>query len=114
MPEYIKELIDKVTTDRLVTLSAKAVANRFTYMLKKNGLPHMSFHDLRHVNASVMAMLNVPDKYAMERGGWKTDKIMKGTYMQTYRAERIAVDQKIDDYFNNFIDKSSHESSHEK
>lgn len=114
MPEYIKELIDKVTTDRLVTLSAKAVANRFTYMLKKNGLPHMSFHDLRHVNASVMAMLNVPDKYAMERGGWKTDKIMKGTYMQTYRAERIAVDQKIDDYFNNFIGKSSHESSHEK
>ena len=83
-------------------------------MLKKNGLPHMSFHDLRHVNASVMAMLNVPDKYAMKRGGWKTDKIMKGTYMQTYRAERIAVDHKIDDYFNTFIEKSSHESSHKK
>ena len=114
MPEYIKELIAHVPTDKLVTLSAKAVSNRFTYMLKKNGLPHMSFHDLRHVNASVMAMLNVPDKYAMERGGWKTDKIMKGTYMQTYRAERIAVDHKIDDYFNTFIEKSSHESSHKK
>nr|DAU66861.1 MAG TPA: Integrase [Caudoviricetes sp.] len=114
MPEYIKQLIDKVPTDRLVTISAKAVSNRFTYMLRKNGLPHMSFHDLRHVNASVMAMLNVPDKYAMERGGWKTDKIMKGTYMQTYRAERIAVDQKIDDYFNSFIEESSHESSHKK
>ena len=114
MPEYIKQLIDKVPTDRLVTISAKAVSNRFTYMLKKNGLPHMSFHDLRHVNASVMAMLNVPDKYAMERGGWKTDKIMKGTYMQTYRAERIAVDQKIDEYFNSFIEESSHKSSHKK
>ena len=45
--------------------------------VRKNNLPHMSFHDLRHVNASVMALLKIPDKYAMERGGWKTDSVMK-------------------------------------
>lgn len=37
----------------------------------------MTFHDLRHLNASVMAALRIPDKYAQERGGWKSDKIMK-------------------------------------
>ena len=100
IPDYIKELIDKVETDRLVTLSGKAVANKFTYLLKKNGIPHMSFHDLRHVSASVMAMLNIPDNYAQDRGGWETDRVMKGTHMQTFNSARAEVDNKIDDYFN--------------
>lgn len=99
IPPYIKELIDKVETDELVTLTAATIKGRFTRLLKKNGLPHMSFHDLRHVNASVMSFLNIPDKYAMERGGWSTDKVMKGTYMQVYNSERIKVDDNIDNYF---------------
>ena len=100
IPDYIKELIDNVETDRLVTLSGKAISNRFSYLLKKNGLPHMSFHDLRHVSASVMAMLNVPDNYAQDRGGWKTDKTMKSNYVQQFKTARSEVDKKIDDYFN--------------
>lgn len=99
IPPYIKNLIDQVETDRLVTLSGKAVSNRFTYLLKKNNIPHMSFHDLRHVSASVMAMLNIPDTYAQDRGGWETDRIMKSTYMQTFNCARAEVDKKIDDYF---------------
>jgi integrase len=59
----------------------------------------MSFHDLRHVNASVMALLNIPDKYAQERGGWKTDNIMKNVYQQTFSSERRNVDRLINDYF---------------
>jgi hypothetical protein len=35
-------------------------------------LPHTRFHDLRHLNAAVMLKLSVPDKYALERGGWST------------------------------------------
>lgn len=103
IPPYIKQLIDKVETDQLVTLSGKTVYYRFTTLLKKNNLPHMSFHDLRHVNASVMSFLDIPDKYAMDRGGWSSDKIMKGTYMQIYDQERIAVDNKIDAYFENAL-----------
>jgi integrase len=99
IPEYIKELIDNVETDQLVTLSGSAIYDRFTRMLSKNGLPHMTFHDLRHVNASVMAILHIPDKYAQERGGWSTDRVMKETYTQTFSKERIAVDDTIDAYF---------------
>lgn len=99
IPAYIKHLIDKVQTDQLVTMSGKAVYDKFNRLLKKNNLPHISFHDLRHVNASVMAMLKVPDKYAQERGGWKTDAVMKKTYMQTFSQERQRVDNMIDEYF---------------
>jgi integrase len=62
IPEYMKGLIDKVETDRLVTISGTALSKRFDRLIKKNGLPHMTFHDLRHVNASVMSVLNIPDK----------------------------------------------------
>lgn len=111
MPPYIKSLVDQVETEQLVPMSGKVIYHKFTRMLKKNNLPHMSFHDLRHVNASVMALLHVPDKYAMERGGWKSDKVMKKTYMQTFSQERNEVDQLIDQYFES---KMQHDMQHKK
>ncbi len=59
----------------------------------------MSFHNLRHINTSVMAMLNISEKYAQERGGWKTPFVMKNVSMHTFSKERIAVDDKIDNFF---------------
>ena len=67
----------------------------------------MTFHDLRHLNASVMAALRIPDKYAQERGGWKSDKIMKTVYTQTFSEIRTAVDDKIDGYFDNIANQST-------
>ena len=64
-----------------------------------NGLPHMTFHDLRHINASVMALLQIPDKYAQERGGWKTDYTMKKVYTHTFSQGRLEADNKVNDYF---------------
>lgn len=108
VPPYILGLIEqtdawKKGSGKLVTLSGQAVYKRLKRLLEKNGLPHISFHDLRHVNASVMHMLNIPDKYAMERGGWKTDTIMKNVYQNTFSSERQEVDRKINSYFEGFI-----------
>lgn len=64
----------------------------------------MSFHDLRHMNASIMLALGIPDKYAMERGGWSSDHIMKSVYQHTFTAEREAADEKIDRYFESLLD----------
>jgi len=50
-----------------------------------------------------MAMLNIPDKYAQERGGWKTDHIMKTVYQQTFSNERKHADEKINAYFEEYI-----------
>ncbi len=113
IPEYIQELIDKTdkNEDHLVPLSGHSIYMRFKRILEKNNLPHMTFHDLRHVNASVMAQLRIPDKYAMERGGWKTDAVMKNVYQHTFSEQREQVDQQIDDYF---ISKMQHDMQHKK
>ena len=83
----------------MVTLSGAQIYQRFTHLLEINNIPHITFHDLRSINASVMLMLGIPDKYAMERGGWETDCILKSVYQQTFSAERQEVDRKIDAYF---------------
>lgn len=99
IPPYIRSLIEQVSTDELVTISGRAIYHRWVKLLRRNGLPHMTFHDLRHESASIMALLRVPDKYAMERGGWKSDKVMKKVYTHTFPEERQKVDNIIDGYF---------------
>jgi integrase len=99
IPPYIKSLIDKVDGDALVPMSGRALYHRWIRCQDRYGMEHITFHDLRHLNASVMALLRIPDKYAQERGGWKSDKVMKGIYMQTFSEERERVDDIIDGYF---------------
>lgn len=103
IPPYIKQLIDNVDGDVIVPYSSEAIYRHFTRVLKQEGIPHIPFHGLRHLNASIMALLKIPDKYAMERGGWKSDKVMKRVYMHTFSEERTKVDDKIDNYFNSLV-----------
>ena len=103
MPERIKELIDQVEGDVIVPISEKTLSYRFKKCMERNGMEGITFHDLRHINASVMAILRVPDKYVQERGGWKTDHIMKSVYTETFSEERQRVDDVIDGYFEEFV-----------
>lgn len=111
IPPYIKNLIDQVEGDVLVPYSADAIYRHFSRVLEQNHISHISFHKLRHMNASIMAMLNIPEKYAMERGGWKTDSVMKKVYTHTFQKERIQVDHMIDEYFDTTM---QHEMQHKK
>ena len=97
IPNYIQALIDKNISgkkpdDPLITLSGHAIYMRWVSLLEQHDLPHMTFHDLRHLNASVMALLRIPDKYAQERGGWSSDRVMKNVYTHTFSEEREKVD----------------------
>ena len=101
IPDYIQTLIDRLPPEQneLVLLSGHAIYMRWKRLLAENNLPHMTFHDLRHVNASAMAELGIPDKYAQERGGWKTDATMKRVYQHTFSQARQETDNRIDAYF---------------
>lgn len=68
------------------------------------GLPRLGLHKLRHTNASVMLMLNVADKYAMQRGGWATNYTMKYIYQHTMSDHMDAVDQTINNYFEKLVE----------
>lgn len=110
LPDYLYDLIKAVPhesdDDFIVPMSRKAVYSRFQRLIKKHNI-NMTYHDLRSLNASIMLMLGVPDKYAMERGGWSTDCILKSVYQQTFSSERIRVDGVIDDYFNGIINSNN-------
>ena len=103
MPDRIKDLINQVEGDVIVPMKPKTLLYRYRKCLKGAGLPEITFHDLRHISASLMAKLKIPDKYAQERGGWKTDHIMKSVYTETFSEERQRVDDLIDEYFEDFI-----------
>ncbi|WP_295094267.1 site-specific integrase [Ruminococcus sp.] len=106
VPDYIKQLIEAVPHKKedefIVQMEYQTLRSKFYKLLEERGY-HMTFHDLRHLSASVMLMLNIPDKYAMERGGWSTNSTLKSVYQHTFSDERKKVDKKIDDYFNSII-----------
>lgn len=106
IPPYIQKLIEAVPhekdTDFIVPMGYQEIRNKFKRVLAENGL-EMTFHDLRHLCASVMLKLGIPDKYAMERGGWSTNSTLKAVYQHTFSDERKLVDEKIDNYFNGIL-----------
>ena len=99
LPPYILDLINKTDTEFIVPEVDTTIRSRFDTALENAGLEKIRFHDLRHLNASVMESLGVPEKYAMERGGWSTPGVMKGTYQHTFDDTRKEIDQRIDNYF---------------
>lgn len=98
IPPYIADLIDQVDGDVLCPLSVRQIERRFQALLNANGLPHMTFHQLRHMNASIMAMLGVQKEIAQQRGGWKTSYTMDRVYTHVFDAPRQQADAMIDSY----------------
>ena len=106
LPTYLQEMIQVIPhtsdDDFIISQSYQVIRKHFKKLAAANGYD-MTFHDLRHLNASIMLMLGIPDKYAMERGGWSTNSTLKNVYQHTFSEERKQVDKKIDDYFNGIL-----------
>ena len=110
----IQEVVLHINGKAIPKDTAKADTRvRVLRLLETNGIKPITFHQLRHVNASVMAQLCIPDKYAQERGGWSSDKVMKSVYTHTFSAERVAVDDKIDSFFYSLFNGNGEKISHE-
>ena len=106
IPERLKSLINQVDGDVIVPLSGSTIYHRWQRAQELAGWENkITFHDLRHISASVMALLHVPDVYAQERGGWASNRIMKGVYTQTFTPERVRIDAEIDKYFEQILSK---------
>lgn len=99
VPERLLDMIGSGNPDDyVVDLAASTIYKHFVNIIFEKTGKHMTFHDLRHINASIMLALGVPDKYAMERGGWSTPSTLKNVYQHTFSEERAETDQKIDNY----------------
>lgn len=78
-----------------------ALSDRMSRALTAAGLQHFRMHDLRHYTASIMHAIGVPDQYIMQRGGWKTDNVMK----RVYRNALSDVDKQMADKTNDYLMK---------
>ena len=99
IPTAIMELIKKTDAWKagegyLVPMSGQAIYKRWRRMQ-----PDMTFHQLRHLNASIMMALGLPDTYAMERGGWSSRQTLNRVYQHTMASRRSEYDDMIDRYF---------------
>ena len=100
MPAFVMaQLTPAEGQHRIVNLMPVTVTDYFGIYLKKIGLPHFRFHDLRHYQASILHAMGVPDKYIMERGGWRTDSTLKNIYTHTMDAKRREVEDDIVRHF---------------
>lgn len=106
-PDYILDKLKDAqrasTSDHVVAIKGNCLYHRLKVILKNNGLPDIRFHDLRHTAASVMALLNVPTKYAQKRGGWSTPRTMEQVYTHIMQSKRSAVDAQIDGFYASLI-----------
>ena len=105
----LKDLLDKEPhgTEYIVNLGRHGIYERFQRICKAAGVQHYRFHDLRHINASVMLALGVPDKYAMERMGHATNNMLKTVYQHTMKSEQEKISEQIDNYFSTLIAEES-------
>lgn len=105
VPEYILGLMESAprTSGHVFPEKRQNIYTRFQRICKRAGVQHYRFHDLRHINASVMLALGVPDKYAQERMGHATDNMLKTVYQHTMTAEQSAVADKVDAFFQSII-----------
>ncbi len=110
---YPKEVIEFIEEREgyILTDTPAALSDRFFRRVKSAGLPHFRVHDLRHYGASILHAIGIPDQYIMDRGGWKTDNVMKRVYRDTLTDEQEKVNARVSDYFSKRLNSSSGNNS---
>lgn len=100
-PDYVAEKWAAIKSGRIVSLNPDEITCRFARILKRAGLPHFRFHDLRHYSASVQHALGIPDAYIMQRGGWGNDGVLKDVYRHVLQDKQ----KEMNDIANNYFEK---------
>ncbi len=77
----------------------ECMTGRFPAHCVASGIPKYHFHQLRHYFASVLLSLNIPNKYAMELTGHKTEYMLTRVYQHTFNEKQKSVRNDVTNYF---------------
>lgn len=76
--------------------SPSGFSHRFSELLKKNGLEHIRFHDLRHSVATAMLNANIPIKHASEILGHSNTSITMDLYSHVIDKKQKEIVETLD------------------
>lgn len=78
-------------------INPASFSHRFGDFLKENGLKEIRLHDLRHTNATIMLMSNIPAKVASQRLGHSNISTTLDIYSHVLKDMEKDVSEKISD-----------------
>ncbi|MGM9602524.1 MAG: tyrosine-type recombinase/integrase [Faecousia sp.] len=91
----------------VVTMTANGIYKHINRVCREKGLPQVGIHGLRHSFASLAVHLKMPEKIAMQIGGWADDQTMRKIY--THISQHDIANQAA--IFTGFFDKSQEKTS---
>lgn len=109
LPAFVVKKFQALPFDN-IDMTPSILTNRFCSILRRSGLPHFRFHDLRHYNASIQHAIGVPDAYIMNIGGWGNDAVLKSVYRHALPDVQKQMGNKTIKYF----ESMQHEMQHER
>ena len=88
---------------RVCPATPTTITNEFVHLVRRVGLEHFRFHDLRHFYASRLHYAGVPTRIICDMGGWKTDEMMKRVYLDAASDEVKKNMEKVNDAMNEIL-----------
>lgn len=109
-PQYIVDAFKRIDRrgDHIINQHPETIRRKLQTICNNAGIPFIGLHALRHQNGSTMLLLNVPDRYVMERGGWSNIQTPKTIYQHTMTEGRDQATQAIDRYFNALVSRQNY------
>lgn len=97
LPDFVIEAIQQkgCITDK----NPACISKNYKTALRRAGIPHYTFHALRHFSISYMHALGIPDIYIMQRSGHATSNVLRSVYTHTLQDHSQVETKKILDSF---------------
>ena len=91
--------------DGYITVKPDIISHRFEKLLKREGIRHYRFHDLRHYTVSVMLSLNVPKNYIANFVGHSSERMIDQVYGHIMANKKTSVEDVLQTYYNTIFQR---------
>jgi integrase len=110
VPVMIPELLEALERDRkpsgpVIGMHQSSLREGIDRICKKSNLPQVGIHGLRHSFASLAYHLQIPEKIAMEIGGWSDSTTMQKIYTHIAKSDITRYQTKMFDFFSGKADE---------
>lgn len=100
-PAYILDKLKALPKegDFVFTMSTSGIWEGINTVCERAGVPHGYLHGLRHTNATILELLNIPSVYANRRTGHANDHVRKTVYTDVMTEGAQAAAKKVNAHF---------------